>query len=448
MRGHTAKKGNRYYAVIYEGVDPATGKERRRWYPAGTRKSDADKLVTELVKRRHDGDYRVPEKITFGAYLTEKWLPAQRSQLKPTTFDSYRRTIELHVLPTLGQVMLGRLLPEDLDSLYARLLESGRRNGSGGGLSPGSVRYVHRILRKALNDALRKGTIPRNPAAVADPPRGASPGRSEHDMPVWTAAQLQSFLSLSSPHRLGPAYFLAAHTGMRRGEVLGLRWSDVDLPRKRISIRQTVITVAYQLRISDVKTGTGRRTIDIDDPVVAQLHTWRKRQAEERLLVGPGYEDHGLVFARPDGHPIHPEFFSRSFDRIVARSGLPVIRPHDLRHTHASLLPGGGAGEGRERAARPRQPRVHLERLPARHPRHAGRGSSHLLAAAVGDPGGNPGPAPETLIPETVTRQRGARSAGAARQRRRARAPRTPRRSRQDCPGSTTPSRPRSGCLQ
>ena len=338
MRGYTAKKGNRYYAVIYEGVDPATGKERRRWYAAGPWKADADKLVTELVKRRHDGGYRTPDKISLGAYLTDKWLTAQRSQLKHSTFDSYRRTIELHVLPTLGEVQLSRLQPEDLDALYARLLDSGRRNGAGGGLSPASVRYVHRILRKALNDALRKGTITRNPAATADPPRRSGEDPSEQEMRVWTAAQLQSFLSLIGSHRLAPAYVLAAHTGMRRGEVLGLRWSDVDLANSRISVRQSVITVAYQLRISDVKTGTGRRTIDIDDPVVAQLQAWRKRQAEERLLVGPAFEDHGLVFARPDGRPIHPESFSRTFDRVVGRSDLPVIRPHDLRHTHASLL--------------------------------------------------------------------------------------------------------------
>lgn len=242
------------------------------------------------------------------------------------------------MLPTLGEVPLGRLLPEDLDALYVRLLDSGRLNGTGGGLSSASVRYVHRILRKALNDALRKGSISRNPAATTDPPRRAGADRSEQEMRVWTAAQLRSFLSLIESHRLAPAFVLAAHTGMRRGEVLGLRWSDVDLANGRISVRQAVIAVAYQLRISDVKTGTARRTIDIDSPVVARLSAWWRRQAEERLLVGPAYDDHGLVFARPDGRPIHPEFFSRTFDRVVASSDLPAIRPHDLRHTHASLL--------------------------------------------------------------------------------------------------------------
>ncbi|MGH8983939.1 MAG: tyrosine-type recombinase/integrase [Acidimicrobiia bacterium] len=340
MRGYTAKKGNRYYAVIYEGVDPATGKEHRRWYPAGTRRGDAEKLVTELVKRMNDGAYRPPEKTTLASYLTNKWLPAQRSQLRPSTFDSYRRTIELHVLPAIGNVPLAKLAPEDLDALYARLLESGRRNasGAGAGLSPTSVRYVHRIVRKALGDALRKGTIPRNPATLADPPKAGAREEPGKQMRVWTAAQLQSFLKHAGPERLGPAYFLAANTGMRRGEVLGLRWDDVDLASKRIHVCQAITSVAYHLRIADVKTNAARRTIDIDGPVVRVLQAWRRRLAEERLLVGPAYEDGRLVFPRPDGSPIHPELFSRTFDRLVAGAGLPAIRLHDLRHTHATLL--------------------------------------------------------------------------------------------------------------
>lgn len=339
MRGYTAKKGNRYYAVIYEGVDPTTGKEQRRWHPAGTRKADAEKLVTELVKRHNDGDYRAPDKITLGAYLSERWLPAQRSQLKDTTFHSHESNLKLHVLPTLSGVPLARLGPEDLDALYARLLDSGRRNasGDGPGLSPSSVRYIHRILRKALGDAVRKGTIVRNPAALADPPK-RNTKRRNREMGVWTAAQLQTFLDSVDGHRLAPAFVLAAHTGMRRGEVAGLRWADVDLAAKLIHVRQAAVVVNYELRLSDVKTANGERTIDVNDDVVRALIAWSQRQGEERLLVGADYADGDLVFARPDGTPTHPEVFSRTFDRLVTRSPLPRIRFHDIRHTHASLL--------------------------------------------------------------------------------------------------------------
>ena len=337
MRGYTAKKGDRYYAVIYEGIDPATGKEKRRWYAAGPRKADAERMVTDLVKRRNDGDYRVPEKLTLGEYLVGKWLPVQRSQLRASTFHSYERTVDLHIVPTLGKIQMSRLLPEDLDVLYAKLLEDGRRNKRGGPLSPASVRYVHRVLRKALGDAVRKGTLARNPAALADPPKAAAEIDGS-EMHVWKAAELASFLGAISGERLFPAYHLSACTGMRRGEVLGLRWADLDLASKRLSVRQALIAVAYEMRFSDVKTAAGRRTIDINHSDVDVLTSWRRRQAEERLLVGPGWEEHGLVFCRPDGQPIHPERLSRTFDQLVARHGLPSIRLHDLRHTHASLL--------------------------------------------------------------------------------------------------------------
>jgi len=286
------------------------------------------------------GDYRAPDKTTFGAYLTERWLPAQRSQLKASTFHSYRRTIELHVVPSLGNLALARLAPEDLDRLYGRLLASGRRNasGDGPGLSPASVRYVHRIVRKALGDAVRKGTLVRNPASLADQPKRSTSIKREREMHVWTAAQLQKFLASLGGERLSPAFVLAAHTGMRRGEVAGLRWADIDLAAKLIHVRQAATVINYELHIADVKTSNGRRTIDINDDVVRALQTWRRKQAEERLFVGPAYQDGDLVVARPDGRPTHPEILSRTFERLIVRNGLPRIRFHDVRHTHASLL--------------------------------------------------------------------------------------------------------------
>jgi integrase len=129
-------------------------------------------------------------------------------------------------------------------------------------------------------------------------------------MRVWDADQLRAFLSGIQQHRLYPAYYLAANTGMRRGEVLGLRWRDVDLDARRLSVHQALISVAYSLQIADVKTGSSRRTIDLDPRTIAVLRSWRKRQLEERLALGELHEDLGLVFARPEGAPIHPDLFS------------------------------------------------------------------------------------------------------------------------------------------
>ncbi|MEX2252631.1 MAG: tyrosine-type recombinase/integrase, partial [Thermoleophilaceae bacterium] len=275
----------------------------------------------------------------LGEYLTCRWLPGQVSQLSPSTYDSYRRNIDLHVIPRIGGVPLQKLAAEDLDGLYAALSSpGGRRDGTPGGLSPKSVRIVHSILHKALSDARRKGTLTRNVAEVADAPKARSAAKRP-EIKVWTPEELHAFLDLVADNRHHAAWFVSSHTGMRRGEILGLRWSDLDLDGRKLSVCQAVILVAYKLTISDVKTDTGRRSIDLDDRTIAVLRSWRKRQLEERMLVGPdAYKDHDLVFARPDGTPVNPDAFSQSFDRIIARSTLPRIRLHDLRHTHASIL--------------------------------------------------------------------------------------------------------------
>ncbi len=336
MRGHIAKKGKVYYAVIYEGINPATGKGRHRWHRAGTTRREAERLLADLVKRSHDGDYRAPEKITLGDYLLERWLPTKQSQLRPLSYSSYRRNIELHVIPYIGHTPLQRITPEDLDTLYARLLREGRRNGGGGGLSPKTVRYIHSIIRKALADAARKGTVARNVADLADPPKlSAGPRRQ---MTVWTADELRAFLEHIENHDLYPAYYLAANTGMRRGEVLGLRWDQVDLDAARLVVTQAVLSIEYEASVSDVKTANSRRTIDLDIRTVNVLRAWRKRQLEQLMLTGRRTDVTGFVFARPDGSPIHPDYFSQTFDRLVSQTGLQRIRLHDLRHTHASVL--------------------------------------------------------------------------------------------------------------
>jgi integrase len=247
MRGYVAKKGKRWYAVIYDGVNPATGKEQRRWVPAGTRRGDAEKLVTELVKRRNEGETVVTDKVTLGDYLVERWLPVQRTRLRASTYDSYRRNIERHVIPALGRRSLDKLTVEDLDLLYARLLANGRKGGKGGGLSPKTVRYIHLIIHKALADAHRKGTVVRNVAALADAPKVGA--RKRDGLKAWDAGQLGTFLEAIRSHRLHPAFHLAAHTGMRRGEVLGLRWCDIDFEAGRVSVRQALVSVAYDTNI-------------------------------------------------------------------------------------------------------------------------------------------------------------------------------------------------------
>ena len=334
MRGHIAKKGRRYYVVIYEGVDSSTGRPKRRWHAAGETRAEAEKLLAELVKRVHDGDYRAPDKITVGDYLLHRWLPAKRTRLKPTTAGVYERNIQLHINPNIGHVPLQRLQPEDLDGLYAKLLTAGRRNGKAGGLSARSVRAVHTTIQSALSDAVRKGTVVRNVADLADPPAA---GRSEQAMSVWTSEELRCFLEAISGHDLYPLYLLAATTGMRRGELAGLTWRNVDLDAARLTVDRQILSVGYNLVEGSLKSATSRRTIDLDPLTVTELRRHRRSQLEQRMATGRRSDD-GYVFAKPDGSPVHPDYISQTFRRAVAKLDVPRIRLHDLRHTHASIL--------------------------------------------------------------------------------------------------------------
>jgi integrase len=335
MRGHVAKKGSRYYAVVYEGFDAITGKDKYRWHAAGDTRKAGEKLLADLVKRLHDGDYRAPERITFGDYLLERWLPTKKAQLRLSTFSSYKNNIEIHVLPRLGAIPLQKLQPEDLDTFYAQLLTDGKRNGAGGGLAPKTVRIIHGILRKALADAQRKGTVTRNVADLADPPKVRLGGSRE--MTVWAADELRDFLASIEDSEWYVPIFLAANTGMRRGEVLGLTWRNVDLEAGRLTVSQQILSVEYEAKVADVKTSHSRRTIDLDPRTVAVLKAWRRHQLERKLATGRR-KDEGFVFTRDDGGPIHPDFFSQSWERLVRTSEFRRIRLHDLRHTHATIL--------------------------------------------------------------------------------------------------------------
>jgi integrase len=331
MKGTVIKRGKSWSVVLDLGRD-AAGKRKREWHSGYRTKKDAERARIELLSSIDKNTHVSPSKLTVNNFLADEWLPAIRASVRPSTLDSYEQMIRVHVAPTLGATKLQKLTAAQLNGFYADLLEGGRRDGKG--LAPKSVRNIHVVLRKALGDAVRWNLLTRNPAEFADPPKLVDSGRRE--MASWTAQELSTFLDATSDHHLFAAWLLAASTGMRRGEVLGLRWQDIDFNNSRLGVRQTVITVNYEVLLSTPKTVKGRRSIALDSRTLATLKEHRKRQLEERMSVGI-YHDKGLVFARPDGGPIHPDFFSQSFDRLVAKTKLPRIRLHDLRHTHATL---------------------------------------------------------------------------------------------------------------
>ena len=339
MRGSIVKRGKSYSVVLDLDPDPTTGRRRQRWHSGYRTKKEASAALAELVSSVNRGAYVPKSRQTLSGYV-EEWLAAIAPTVRPSTHYSYARNLRLHVLPYLGSTPLAAVDAGALNGLYARLLADGRRDHEGGGLSARSVRYVHTIAHRAFKDAVRWGRLVRNLAEAADPPRATSSGSPE--MVTWTAAQLRTFLDGVRDDRLGAAYVLLATTGMRRGEALGLRWTDLDLDSGRAAVRQTVIAVNHVPTLGTPKTAKGRRTISLDPATVATLRELRKRQAAERLLMGTGWTDHGLVFCRVDGGLLHPERFSRSFGDRVRQLGLPRVRLHDLRHGWATMALGAG----------------------------------------------------------------------------------------------------------
>lgn len=334
MKGYVARKGNRWYAVVYEGVDPISGRERRSWHAAGTERADAERLAARLASERN-GRNDSARSLSFGAFLTSRWLPGKRLVLATSTYDGYRRNVERHVLPTLGRVGLRQLRPHHLEVLYERLLRPGDGRA---GLAPKTVYEVHLVIRGALGDAVRRGLIPRNVALVAHAPRLRSIPKVEQQ--AWTAEELQAFLRAAAGHRLFPALWVAAFTGMRRSELLGLRWDDFNAEAATLSINRGLVAVDYELHETRGKTANARRRIDLDPTTVGVLTAWRSWQRTEQHAAG--ITSAGWMFTDGGGEPVHPHAVSQTFERIARRAQVRVIRLHDVRHTHGTLLIAAG----------------------------------------------------------------------------------------------------------
>lgn len=333
MRGSIVRRGKKYAVVVELDRDPVSGKRRQKWHSGYRTKRDAERGLAELAGDVAHGTYVAKSRQTVGDFVPE-WLAAIEPTVRPSTFDSYKRTVRLHVLPYLGTARLASVDAGMLTTLYATLLREGRRTKDGGPLSARSVAYVHTILHRMCRDAVKWGRLARNPADAADPPHGRKSGEA---MSVWTGEQTRRFLDATKDTTYGLVWFVLATTAMRRGEACGLRWCDIDLGRGSAAVRQTIVMVGHVPTISTAKTDRGRRAVSLDGPTVAALREHRKRQAEQRLAMGAGWQDHDLVFTRVDGTMINPERVSEEFKRAVRRLGLPMIRLHDLRHGWATL---------------------------------------------------------------------------------------------------------------
>jgi len=286
-----------------------------------------------MLSAQDEGVYVQPHRLTLARFLTEHWLPAIESTVRPTTFHGYSRHVELYVVPRLGAEQLQRLTPDQLSRFYRELQHAGGQDGKA--LSPNTVRRVHATVHRALRDATQWGHLQRNPASVAVKPR--QPAVGARDITTWSAAEVRTFLDTVSTDRLFAMWRLAAMTGMRRGELVGLRWADVNLAAHRLAVRQTVTGIGSRVAFGEPKTKRGKRSVALDRETVQALSTWRMVQEHERAAWGGAWESTGLVFTRENGALVHPDLLTTWFRLRAGEAGVTLIRLHDLRHTHASL---------------------------------------------------------------------------------------------------------------
>lgn len=348
MRGSIVRRGKSWAVVIDLPRDPQTKKRRQKWY-THTTQAEADRHLTQIKAALHGGTYQPPTKLTVAEYLPIWLRDAVEKAVGPVTLRDYRTIVNRHLLPAFGADLLATVAPQTID----RYLSEQQRAG----LAPATVHKQYRILHAALEKAVRWGLLVRNPADMAKPPRTVTP-----EIQPWDEEEIRVFLGeakRSSRHY--PLYLTALLTGLRLGELLGLRWVDVDLPLSRLTVRQTFYRLGKRQLFKSPKSRASQRTVTLPRAVVEVLRSVADQQAEAKRVLGADYQEHDLVFCQADGKPLHAHNLTqKDFRRIlrleglrkdlrgrgVAEKALPKplrrIRFHDLRHCHASYLARAG----------------------------------------------------------------------------------------------------------
>ena len=331
MRDGIIQRGATYSYVVRER-DPQTGTTKPRWVGGFPTRTAARKARDEARHAVNRGTYVAPQNLTVGKWL-DTWIDGHAVELKPSTAASYRANIARYLKPAIGHERLQALSPSRLSILFKDLYEGGGKDGKA--LSPRTVEFARAVLRRAMQDAVMDRIIEVNPVVGTKRPRVDKPKHT-----TWTGPQLLAFLAtLTTEDRWAPLWTLAAATGMRRGELMALRWSEVDLEGGVIAVERSVTRV-HQERIYVTPKNHERRDVSIDPHTVTALKAWRKTQLSERLAWGVAYQgDEGLVFTWEDGRPVLPDFVTRTFGVLTAKTdGVPRLKLHELRHTHATIL--------------------------------------------------------------------------------------------------------------
>ncbi|TCP61247.1 site-specific integrase [Baia soyae] len=335
MRGHVTKKGNKFYFVLDVGVDEVTGKRKQKWFSGFKDPKEAEKAMIAKIHELNQGIYYEPTKFTLADFM-ERWLEDYVTfNCAPRTREIYEYIIHTHISRSrMAKLPLDKIKPIQIQNYYSEKLTKGRVDGKGG-LTARSVLHHHRILHEALEHAVKWQILGKNPTKAVTPPR-----LQKKEVNVLSKDQIQILLEGTKNKYFHGAVFFAISTGMRRGEIFGLRWSDVDFKNQTLSIRQTLQRLKGKGLVfkKSAKNDGSRRSVAISSEIIKLLQVLKATQEECKQNLGVYYQDHDLVFSNEDGTPINVDYVSREFGRSVKKLDIPYVRFHDLRHTHATLL--------------------------------------------------------------------------------------------------------------
>src|SRR5215216_3755115 len=310
--------------IGYRGSYIVNGK---RYYVSAKTKTETEQKLRQSMTDADRGLVFEAGALMLSDYL-DKWLLNIKDTVRQRTWERYEQIVRVHLKPTLGRLKLKSLTPTHLRGLYREKLDAGASNRT--------VQYIHATLRKALQDAVSDELIPRN---VADGIKAPTPTKKEIN--PLTPEQARIFLEAIRDDPLEALYVLAIHRGLRQGELLGLKWDDVDLETGTLLVRRILSLTRDGHVFEQPKNGKGR-SIQLTQPAADALRSHLQRQLKEIEALGDEYQDQGLIFPGERGQPMRPWTLTRKLQRILERVGLPHIRFHDLRHTCATLLLGKG----------------------------------------------------------------------------------------------------------
>ena len=348
-QGHIRPQGDGSWEIKFDlGRDPLTGRRITKYVTFRGTKRKAQEELTRLLGRRNEGSYVEPTKMTVAQYLNH-WLEGDIDRrVAARTAARYRGIVEKNIIPKLGHVPMRKLTAVHIEAFEAELQREGwvkaraKQKIKEGeetpipekrGLSAQTALHIHRTLSQALGHAVRLGVLFKNPAEQVKPPRPPS-----REIKILDKKEITTLINAAKGVDLYVPVLVAVTTGMRRGELLALRWSDISPKAELLTVNQSLERIKGRFEFKSPKTKTSRRTITLPAITIEALRGHYRAQIEERLKLGLGRDPRGLVFARPDGQPMDADTLSKAFRRLVASAKVTPITFHGLRHTHISHL--------------------------------------------------------------------------------------------------------------